>query len=103
MQVTAAICATPGLGPGQRVPARDLAMPLVLLVSSCGARVREDLAEVVEALDGRTAPAEGKVGAAQQRAVLRVAAEVGGRTGQVVAEPPYAAAVALLVLDAVLE
>src|SRR5215471_6750443 len=93
----------PDLGPGQRVPARDLVVPLVLLVSSCGTRVREDLTEVVDEVVRRAAPTEDEVRRGQQRAVLRVATEVGGRAGQVVAESPHAAAVALLVRDAVLE
>src|SRR5215471_9564973 len=103
MQVTVAICTAPGLGPGQRVPARDLVVPLVLVVSSCGACVREDLAEVVEEVDRGTTSAEPEVGGGQQRAVLRVAAEVGGRAGQVVAEPPHAAVITLLVRGTVLE
>src|SRR5215468_7853471 len=103
MQVTAARCTTPNLGPGHAVPARDLVVPLVLLVSSCWACVREDLAEVVEAVDRGATSAEGEVGGGQQRPVLRVAAEVGGRTRQGVAEPPHTAAVAMLVLDTVLE
>src|SRR5262249_60273640 len=72
-------------------------------ISARWARVGDDLAEVGEAVDGRAASAEGEVGGAQQRPVLRVAAEVGGRTRQVVAESPHTAAVTLLILDAVLE
>src|SRR5215472_5772897 len=69
---------------------------------ACHARVRNDLAEVVDPLDRGATSAEGEVGAAQERAVLRVAAEV-VRTGQVVAEPPHAAATAQRALDTVLE
>src|SRR5215470_2001069 len=81
----------------------DPAMPLVLLIPSRWARVRDDLAEVVEEADGGTTSAELEVGAAQRRPVLHVAAEVGGRTRHVVAEPPHTAALGLLVLDTVLE
>src|SRR5262250_186186 len=81
----------------------DLEMPLVLLIPSRWARVRDDLAEVVEAVDCGATSAEDEVGAAQHRPVLRVAAEVGGRARHVVAEPPHTAALGLLVLDTVLE
>src|SRR5215468_217235 len=57
----------------------------------------------VEALDGRTAPADFEVGVLQQGSPLRLASEVGGRTRQVVAEPPHAAVVTLLAWDAILE
>src|SRR5215467_7388003 len=100
---TAPRCTALNLGPGHAVPARDLVVPLVLLVSSCWACVREDLAEVVEAVDRGATSAEGEVGGGQQCPVLRVAAEVGGCAGQVVAEPPHAAAITMLVRDAVLE
>src|SRR5205823_13597868 len=76
---------------------------LVLLISSCGARVREDLAVVVEEVECGATSAEGKVGGRQQRAVLRVAAEVRGRTWQVVAALPHTAVVVLFVLVAVLQ
>src|SRR5215813_1887533 len=90
-------------GPGRAVPGPRSGRWLVLLVSSCGAGVREDLAEVVDEVLRRTAPSEPEVCGGQQRPVLRVAAEIGGRTWQVVAEPPHAAAVAVLVWDTVLE
>src|SRR5215467_8704704 len=81
----------------------DVVMPLVLQVLYCRAWVRHDLAEVVEAHDGRTTSADAQVVLGQQRPILRVTAEVGGCTWQVVAEPPHAAVVALLTRDAILE
>src|SRR5262249_61830706 len=82
---------------------RDVVMPLVLLALCCWARVRDDLAEVVEAHDRRTTSADAEVVLGQQRPILGITPEVGGRTWQVVAEPPHAAVVALLTRDAVLE
>src|SRR5215468_12517147 len=76
---------------------------LALLVLRCRAWVRDDVTEIVEALDGRTAPADFEVGVLQQGSPLRLASEVGGRTRQVVAEPPHAAVVTLLAWDAILE
>src|SRR5215469_5613899 len=73
----------------------------VVLCSRAG--VRNDLAEVVVAHCNRTTSAKDEVVLGQQRPVLCVTAEVGGRTWQVVAEPPHAAVVPLLVRNAVLE
>src|ERR1700730_12137018 len=91
--------------PAARLPGRirPYLKAALVLIPSRRARVRDDLAEVVEALDRFAAPAEEEVGAAQHRPVLRVAAEVGGGSRQVVAEPPDTASVTLLILDAVLE
>src|ERR1700730_4691056 len=88
-------------GRDSRSRPRYLARPLAL-IPSCGARVRDDLTEVVDAVDGRSMPAEGEVGGGQQRPVLRVAAEV-VRTCQVIAERPQTAATTLLIPDTVLE
>src|SRR5215472_5622684 len=76
-----------------------LALPVI---PSRQARVRHDLAEVVEELHSRPAPAQLEVSDLQRRPVLCVAAEV-VRTAQVVGERPHAAAVTLLLLDSVLE
>src|SRR5215469_11626829 len=69
---------------------------------ACRARVRHDLAEVVDEFARGATSAEDEVRAGQQRAVLRVAAEV-VRTGHDVAKPPHAAATALHASDTVLE
>src|SRR5215467_10398138 len=58
-------------GAGTRRPGPEfLACPLVLLIPSCRARVRHDLAEVVDEVVRGAVPAEDEVGAGQQRPVL---------------------------------
>src|SRR5690348_4018115 len=59
------------------------------LSALCAAGIGDDVAEVVDAVDGRPASAERQVGAGEQRAVLRVAAKV-VPARQVVAERPQA-------------
>src|SRR5215467_6223161 len=91
----------PGRDPRSRPG--DVVMPLALRVLCRRAGVWNDLAEVVEAHDGRTTSADAEVVLGQQRPILRVTPEVGGRTRQIAAEPPHAAVVTLLTRNAVLE
>src|SRR5260370_25883512 len=62
-------------GPGLAVPAPMSGAPLAL-IPSCGARVRDDLTAVVDAVDGRAMPAESEGGGVQQRPALPVAPEL---------------------------
>src|SRR5215469_9619839 len=102
--------AWPGADLGDQAPVGRTARPgppmrcaLALLILSSRAWVGHDLTEVVDEVMGSAPAAEDEVVAAQQRPVLGVAAEVGGRSRQAVAEPKHAAVVALLIRNAVLE